>query len=369
MELHVVFAGNDLGNASDSGVFGNHPEQRKRLVQEKLKVLSHAKFHLVEPAADISLALCVHDEELVTYLKTAWDQWVAIWEENKSNRSFLELFGVPDTKEKNQGNVPSLVPLHIAPRGGLQRASKSILGQAGYFAVDHETPITSGLVDQLRSDMGIIAKVVSMVEKAVSKPEKCLIYAQVTHPGHHAHQDLIGGFCYLNNVAIAAKLLTKSLGDNSVAIVDVDYHAGNGTASIFFNDASIFVASLHADPDFEYPFNFGYADQTGEGDTTLNVPLPGQTSWSAYSAKLQNVFDAILKWNPNPKAILISLGLDTLQGDPVARPQSQMSLLPDDFAEMRKMFDASFPSTPLLVFQEGGYKLDDVPTAVANFLK
>lgn len=102
-------------------------------------------------------------------------------------------------------------------------------------------------------------------------------YAVTTHPGHHASSDSFGGYCYINHAAMAARYLQTEYDFAKVAVLDVDYHAGNGTVSIFYCDPSVLTISIHCDPDVEYPFNSGWADQTGAADglgSTLNIPLP-----------------------------------------------------------------------------------------------
>ena len=362
----VVFHAADVAGEYDSGLFGNHPEQRKKLIQSELGSLARVRLcEVAEAEEDLSLAACVHDERLLQFLASAWARWKHLWTTTtEADRKWLRDFAVEGSEEQN-GGVPSLVPLHATPRvDNCDRVPAGVLGCAGFFCVDHETPVTPHLAAQLRSDLALVRRAVDLVVNH-SDSNRCVVYAQTTHPGHHAHASRTGGFCFINNVAVAAKQLAQQL-DGRVVIIDVDYHCGNGTASIFHNDPSVFFCSLHADPEEEYPW-VGFADETGKHGNILNVPIAGGTRWPQYKAKLEAACAKIKSQVADPKALLISLGLDTLEGDPVARPTCRMQLQPEDFTDMRAVFDAHFPSQPLIVFQEGGYKLDVVPKAVANF--
>jgi acetoin utilization deacetylase AcuC-like enzyme len=196
-------------------------------------------------------------------------------------------------------------------------------------------------------------------------------YAITTHPGHHAAQDSFGGYCYLNHAAYAAKLLLQSRTTNiqKVAILDVDYHCGNGTASIFYEDPSVLVVSLHCDPDVEYPFHSGFASQQGFGEgvgTTLHVPLPPGTTWEeGYQQALKRAMEAIKEFGAH--ALVISLGVDTHLGDPVVLRGAGFRLEGVDYWNMGETMASSLKNRiPTVIIQEGGYKMDVVAEAVSN---
>lgn len=259
----------------------------------------------------------------------------------------------------------ALVPACIAPRGdGLQREGHSVLGKVAYFATDNETPITEYTLPSLQWDMSVVRQAVACAQREPG----VVVYAPVTMPGHHAGTSTFGGFCFLNNVAIAAKLWQEQRPTSRVAIVDVDYHAGNGTMQLVWNETATFFVSLHGDVHFAYPFNSGYADQKGAHDNVLNIPLRKGTTIESYASHLDGALDVVEKWKPD--VLLISLGLDPLASDPVAFPLGTVALLPTDFATLgQKLLYDRFQHLPRIVFQEGGYLLSDVPDAVYHFLK
>ncbi len=182
------------------------------------------------------------------------------------------------------------------------------------------------------------------------------VYTMCRPPGHHAGRDFAGGYCYLNNAAIATAQLLK-LG--KVAIVDVDYHHGNGTQDIFWDEPRVFFASLHADPAVDYPYYAGYPDETGgEGVSLVNVPLPHGTGETEYLSALKKVLMQLRDFQPD--FLVISLGFDTYKDDPMARFQLDMS----SYRRMGQMFNGL--QLPTLYVQEGGYcieKLGEMATA------
>jgi acetoin utilization deacetylase AcuC-like enzyme len=181
-------------------------------------------------------------------------------------------------------------------------------------------------------------------------------YALCRPPGHHALADQAGGFCYLNNAAIAARHLQTHSAAARVAIVDVDYHHGNGTQEIFYSDPSVLYTSLHGHPDEDYPFFWGTAEERGAGaglGCNLNLPLPKGTGDGAYLAALETAGAAVRAFQP--AYLVLSLGLDIVGGDP--------SPLGGGFEVTRAGFQAigrhlAALALPTVVVQEGGYRLD-----------
>jgi acetoin utilization deacetylase AcuC-like enzyme len=188
-------------------------------------------------------------------------------------------------------------------------------------------------------------------------------FALCRPPGHHAGFDFYGGYCFLNNAAIAAQYLRGS-GAGKVAIVDVDYHHGNGTQNIFYERPDIFYVSIHADPDFEFPFLAGYADETGAGagqGANLNFPLPAGTGWEPWGETLQRALAAVSRFAPD--AIVVSLGVDTFKGDPVA----QFRLESEHFLRIGERLEAL--KLPTLFVMEGGYAVDELGINTVNVLQ
>jgi len=188
-------------------------------------------------------------------------------------------------------------------------------------------------------------------------------FALCRPPGHHAGRDYMGGYCYLNNAAIAARAATAR-GLGPVAILDIDYHHGNGTQDIFYADDGVFFASIHADPRTDYPFYWGHADECGEGageGATLNLPLPRGTDGAAYRPALDTALGAIADWGA--KLLIVSFGADTHSSDPI----SSFALEREDYGKLAGAIAAL--GVPTLIVMEGGYAVGDLGRNVAAFLE
>ena len=188
-------------------------------------------------------------------------------------------------------------------------------------------------------------------------------FALCRPPGHHAGRDYMGGYCYLNNAAIAARA-AAARGLGPVAILDIDYHHGNGTQDIFYADADVFFASIHADPSTDYPFYWGHADERGEGEgegATLNLPLPRGTDGAAYRPALDRALRAIADWGA--RLLIVSFGADTHKSDPI----SSFALERKDYGDLAS--DIAALAVPTLIVMEGGYAVDDLGHNVAAFLE
>jgi acetoin utilization deacetylase AcuC-like enzyme len=187
-------------------------------------------------------------------------------------------------------------------------------------------------------------------------------FALCRPPGHHAGADYLAGYCYLNNSAVAAEA-ARAAGRKRVAILDVDYHHGNGTQDIFLARGDVFFASLHADPRTDYPFFWGHADETGVGEgegATLNLPLPRGTAIAAYEAALDRALAAIAGFGADLR--VCSFGADTFAGDPI----SAFALETADYGPVARRIAGL--ALPTLVVMEGGYAVDALGTNVAAFL-
>jgi acetoin utilization deacetylase AcuC-like enzyme len=187
-------------------------------------------------------------------------------------------------------------------------------------------------------------------------------FALCRPPGHHAGADYFGGYCLLNTAAIAAEAAIAA-GRARVAILDVDYHHGNGTQDIFYNRGDVFFASVHADPATDYPFYWGHADEIGEGDgegTTLNLPLPRGTTLPEFGATLDRALERIAAFRPD--LLICSYGADTFAGDPI----SYFAIETSDYPALAGRI-ASL-GLPTLILMEGGYAVDALGANVAAFL-
>ena len=183
-------------------------------------------------------------------------------------------------------------------------------------------------------------------------------FALCRPPGHHAGADYLGGYCYLNNAAIAAEAAGRR-----VAILDVDYHHGNGTQDIFYARGDVLFVSIHADPRMDYPYYWGHADEVGEGEgegATLNLPLPRGTDLAAYRPALEAALARIADFAP--ELLVVSYGADTFAGDPI----SHFTLQTADYATLAARIAAL--GLPTLIVMEGGYAVDALGANVAAFL-
>ena len=226
----------------------------------------------------------------------------------------------------------------------------------GRFSFDAATPIASGTWD---AAYWAAQAALTALDAALDGETA---FALCRPPGHHAGADYLGGYCYLNNAAIAAAA-ARARGCRRVAILDVDYHHGNGTQDIFWEDGSVFYASLHADSATDYPFFWGHAGETGGGagaGATLNLPLPRGTGIAAYLAALDMALAAVAAFAP--ELLVVSFGADTFAGDPIAG----FALATADFAAVGARIAAA--GWPVLVVMEGGYATAELGANVAKFL-
>ena len=233
---------------------------------------------------------------------------------------------------------------------------RSAVGQAGYHMADMSCPIGA---DTWRA---AYASAQTAIEGA------CLLlagervaYALCRPPGHHAFRDLAGGFCYLNNTAIAAQVLRDAA--KRVAVLDVDLHHGNGTQGIFYARGDVLTVSLHADPARFYPFFWGHAGERGEGPglgCNLNLPLPRGSGDAVFLEALAAALARIRAHAPN--ALVVALGLDASEADPFGG----LAVTTDGFARIAEAIAGL--RLPSLLVQEGGYLSDRLGANLATFL-
>ena len=182
-------------------------------------------------------------------------------------------------------------------------------------------------------------------------------FALCRPPGHHAGADYFGGYSYLSNAAICAEAALAA-GKQRVAILDVDYHHGNGTHDIFAGRPDVLFASIHADPATDYPFFWGHTDESR--GNILNLPLPRGTDWEGYKPALTHALDWLE--HAEPDLLIVSYGADTHEADPI----SHFKLKTSDYAAMARRI-ASL-GLPTVILMEGGYAVDHLGANVASFL-
>jgi len=276
----------------------------------------------------------VHDAEFVEFLSSAWTEWL------------------------DAGNRGEAIPDCWPARRMAVRRPNSITGKLGYYAMAAETSISAGSWEAACAS----ADVALTAAARLATGERGA-FALCRPPGHHAARDLYGGYCFLNNAAIAAQYL-RDHGNERVAILDVDFHHGNGTQDIFYARSDVLYCSIHGDPLDAFPYFAGYADEIGSGEGTgynLNLPLPRGTDFRVWRAALETALARIVKFAPG--ALVVSLGVDTFENDPI----SFFKLKTDDFARYGRLISAL--GLPTLFVLEGGYAVAEIGVNAVNVLQ
>ncbi len=283
----------------------------------------------------------VHHARYLAFLAGAWDEWVAMDPANAQRDALPSVWPLGN----RHGFRSDVLPANFAARLGL-------------FAFDSGTPLTAGTWAAARGG----AACALAAARAVAAGARSA-FALTRPPGHHAGPDFMGGYCFLNNAAIAAQAL-RDAGHARVAVLDVDYHHGNGTQTLFYERADVLTVSIHGDPATEYPFFLGHADERGAGLGTgfnLNLPLPRGTSVAAWRAALDRALQAVSDFGA--QALVVPMGLDTFEGDPI----SGFTLRSEDyFAVGAALAGAGLPT--VFTF-EGGYAVAEVGTNAVNLLE
>ncbi|SMD09687.1 histone deacetylase family protein [Rhizobium sp. RU36D] len=282
----------------------------------------------------LDTALKVHDAGYLDFLKTCWERWQAAGFEGEA------------------------IPTAFAYRRSRMRVPKHIDGAVGYYANSVETAISGGTWEAALSSMDVALSGADWLNAG-----NRFAFSLCRPPGHHAGIDLFGGYCFINNAAVAAQRLLDH-GAKRVAILDVDFHHGNGTQDITYRRGDIFFASLHGDPADAFPYFLGYADETGEGDgegLNANYPMPSGTPYAVWSQALEDALKRITAYGA--EAIVLSLGVDTFEQDPI----SFFKLKTPDFLTMGEVIGRT--GVPVLTVMEGGYGVPEIGLNVANVLK
>ena len=313
------------------------PFERPSRVEHVLHRLAERGFPAVEDPGpcDVPALARVHDAGYLEFLRTAWDEW------------------------KAEGFAGELIATGWpARRMPGQRVPRNIDGRAGWYALAAETAITGGTWRAALSS----AAAAQAATRAVARAERAA-FALCRPPGHHSAIDLYGGYCFLNNAALAADALLAA-GRSRVAVLDIDFHHGNGTQDIFYARDDVTFVSLHGHPEDAYPYFAGYADETGvdagEG-ATLNLPMRPGTGYAEWSDALERGLARVAE--SGAEALVVSLGVDAFEHDPI----SFFTLASDDFADCgRRIARAALPTVFVM---EGGYAIEAVGVNAVNVLE
>ena len=303
----------------------------------------------ISQPADFGLEpiLAIHDPGYIDFLASAWNEWIA---------GSAGLDSTPDNLV--------LLPATFALRDQAHKPS-SLLGRAGYYMMDLSACIVKGTYAAAMASANCALSGAKYIADCsnTSLPSSNLgetAFALCRPPGHHAGKDYAGGYCFINNAAVAANWLSTG---GKVALLDIDYHAGNGTQDIFYTRSDVLTLSLHADPNNEYPYYAGYPDEGGAGEGLglhHNFPLqPGITD-TGYLATLDDALNMIVGFSP--KFLVISLGTDIYKDDPLGK----FGITTDGFHEIGKKIAALHIGS--LIVLEGGYNNDALGENVVSFL-
>jgi len=276
--------------------------------------------------------LAVHDKDYLNFLTSAWTEWLATRPEDSS----------------------TLLPATFALRRHPHKP-KSILGRAGYYMMDLSACIVEGTYKAALSS----ANCALSAAQAVANGERSA-FALCRPPGHHAGKDYAGGYCFINNASVAANWLSSK---GRIAVLDIDYHAGNGTQDIFYDRDDVLTISIHADPDFEYPNFIGHADERGKGrgfGFHHNFPLQKGTDDAEYLSVLDDAFRFIRKFKP--VYLVVSAGMDIYAEDPLG----SIKVSTQGIGEIGKRI-ASL-ELPTVIIMEGGYANEMLGKNIIAFL-
>lgn len=345
--MHVVYTARHKRQATDAVEIEGQPLDSDEVPARAEAILAAVQAARLGPLTEpsdhgLDPILAIHDPDFVAFLQTAHADSAAI-------------FGQPGP----------VMAWSFAPRGAI-RKPKGVLGLKGYYAFAWGTPILSGTWEAAYWS----------AQCALTAADRLLAgepaaYALCRPPGHHAAADLYGGFCYLNNAAIAARHLQNAPNQNAeggerdkIAILDVDYHHGNGTQAIFYADPSVLYCSLHGHPDHAFPYFWGAADERGTGPGTgsnRNWPLPPGTGNARYLTALDKALHTIDAFAP--RYLVLSAGFDIVAGDPVG----SFNVTTAGLREIGKRIAAL--NLPTVIVQEGGYRLEKLGACAVAFLQ
>ena len=283
----------------------------------------------------IQPVLRIHDAEFIRFLETCWQEWHAAGFKGEAIATGWPARGM------QQARVP-----------------RNIDGKLGYYALAAETSISDGTWQAARASVDV-----ALTAQAAIGDGAGSAFALCRPPGHHAASDLFGGYCFINNAAVAVQAFIDQ-GAARVALLDVDFHHGNGSQAIFYDRDDVLFLSLHGDPADAFPYFLGHADETGAGageGFNHNYPLGPGTAFDTWGDALADACRKITAYAPD--ALVVSLGVDTFEHDPI----SFFKLTSDDFSRYGTMIGKL--DLPTLFIMEGGYAVEEIGINAVNVLQ
>jgi acetoin utilization deacetylase AcuC-like enzyme len=311
------------------------PFERPSRVEYVLRRLAETGFaRAATGPLDMAPVRAIHDAGYLEFLETAWAEWVA------------------------EGFSGEIIAACWPARRMTQRVPNNIDGKVGYYALAAETAMTAGTWEAAKASCAVA----QTAQRLVAGGERAA-FALCRPPGHHAASDLYGGYCFINNAAVTAQMFRDG-GAGKVAILDIDFHHGNGTQDIFYDRGDVFFASVHGEPQNAFPYFLGYGDEVGTGagqGTTANYPLPAGTPYAVWAAALTDAIARIKAFGA--EALVVSLGVDAFKDDPI----SFFKLESDDFTAAGRLIAGL--GLPTVFVMEGGYAIEAVGVNTVNVLQ
>lgn len=313
------------------------PFERPSRVEYVLSRLKEQRLtDIVAPqAVDMAPIRQLLDAGYLSFLETAWDDW------------------------KAEGMAGEIIAANVPARGmHMDRIPENIDGKVGYYCHASETAMTRGTWAAALASAACAQSAQRHVAQGADSA-----FALCRPPGHHATADQYGGYCFINNAAVVAQMFRND-GAQRVAILDIDFHHGNGTQSLFYDRADVLLVSLHGAPQHAYPYYLGYADETGRGDgegANMNYAMPPGTAYDVWSAALEDGIAKIKAWGA--EALVVSLGVDAYKDDPI----SFFKLESDDFTAAGRRIGGL--KLPTVFCMEGGYAIEAVGVNTVNVLE
>jgi acetoin utilization deacetylase AcuC-like enzyme len=313
------------------------PETPERIDMLMQGVVAVGSKLMVPPAINLETLALVHDQSYLNFLETLRERWMH----------------VPQSSDIPLPNVYAIGRPSLPPLG----YPDAVVGQAGYHLGDGACPVTETTLAAAKASAACATEAARLVLRG-----ECLVYALCRPPGHHAASDLAAGFCFFNNAALAAEILTK--GGKRTAILDIDVHHGNGTEAIFYDRADVLTVSIHVNPKRFYPFFWGYENELGRGageGFNLNLPMERGIAIAEYLAALEIALQRVSDFAP--ECLVIAAGLDIAVDDPFMG----FAIRTEDFQTIGQRIAEL--KLPMVAVQEGGYPSESLGRNLASLLK
>jgi acetoin utilization deacetylase AcuC-like enzyme len=329
--MKTIFSPLHAGHAGNLELIGNAIvpafEKPSRAEYIRARVESQKLGPILAPEVhDLAAAKRVHTADYIDFLPTVWPEW------EKSGRSGTAMPFTWPTRGLRGDVLPQTIDARL-----------------GFYSFDGGATFVKGTWDAIKSSYDVALTAAGLV-----KGGERAAFALCRPPGHHAGAAFMGGYCFINNAAVAAQWF-RDQGARKVSILDVDYHHGNGTQEIFYTRGDVQVLNLHADPMVEYPFFLGHPDELGEGEGegfNVNYAMPFGTAWDGWNASLEDACRKVAAYSPD--VVVVSLGVDTFEKDPI----SQFKLKTEDYPKIgRRIAKLDLPT---LFVMEGGYAVEEI---------